>query len=92
MSDERTPIEDMKEAFEDLREHDGERVKIYMPKDAYDRLSPEMIADREAAYHCEIVPVSATRSTTRQPIVPACQAPRVAVRPANRQSSQHLRR
>ena len=58
MSDERTPIEDMKETLEDLREHDGERVKIYMPKDAYDRLSPEMIADREAAYHCEIVPVS----------------------------------
>ena len=58
MSDERTPIEDMKETLEDLREHDGETVKIYMPKDAYDRLTPEMIADREAAYHCKIVPVS----------------------------------
>ena len=58
MSDERTPIEDMKETFDKLREQDGELVKVYMPKDAYDRLSPEMIAEREAAYHCKIVPVS----------------------------------
>ena len=58
MSDERTPIEDMKETFDKLREADGELVKVYMPKDAYDRLSPEMIAEREAAYHCKIVPVS----------------------------------
>ena len=58
MSDERTPIEDMKEALEDLRDHDGETVMIYMPKDAYDRLTPEMIANREATYHCKIVPVS----------------------------------
>ena len=57
MSDERTPIEDMKETFEKLREQDGEPVKVYMLQDAYDRLSPEMIADREAAYHCKIVPV-----------------------------------
>ena len=58
MSDERTPIEDMKETFDKLREADGELVKVYMPKNAYDRLSPEMIAEREAAYHCKIVPVS----------------------------------
>ena len=57
MIDERTPIEDMKDAFEKLREEDGEPVKVYMLQDAYDRLSPEMIADREAAYHCKIVPV-----------------------------------
>ena len=57
MSDERTPIEDMKETFEKLREQDGEVVKVYMPQDAYNRLSPEMIAEREAAYHCKIVPV-----------------------------------
>lgn len=58
MSDQRNHIEDMKEAFEKLREEDGKTVKVYMPKNAYDRLSPEMIAEREAAYHCEIVPVS----------------------------------
>ena len=58
MSDERTPIEDMKETFDKLREQDGEPVKVYMLQDAYDRLSPEMIAEREAAYHCKIVPVS----------------------------------
>jgi len=57
MSDERTPIEDMKETFDKLREQDGEPVKVYMLQDAYDRLSPEMIADRESAYHCKIVPV-----------------------------------
>ena len=57
MSDERTPIEDMKDAFEKLREQDGDVVKVYMPQDAYDRLSPEMIAEREAACHCKIVPV-----------------------------------
>ena len=57
MIDERTPIEDMKDAFEKLREEDGEPVKVYMLQDAYDRLSPEMIADREAAYHCKLVPV-----------------------------------
>lgn len=58
MNDERTPIEDKKETFEKLREQDGELVKVYMLKDAYDRLSPEMIAEREAAYHCKMVPVS----------------------------------
>ena len=58
MSDERTPIEDMKEAFEKLREEDGKTVMVFIPKNCYDRLSPEMIAEREAAYHCEIVPVS----------------------------------
>ena len=58
MSDERTPIEDMKETFDKLREQDGEVVKVYMPQDAYNHLSPEMIAEREAAYHCKIVPVS----------------------------------
>jgi len=58
MSDERTPIEDIKETFEKLREQDGELVKVYMPKYAYDRLSPEMIAERESAYHCKIVPVT----------------------------------
>ena len=57
MSDERTPIEDMKETFVKLRDQDGEPVKVYILQDAYDRLSPEMIADREAAYHCKIVPV-----------------------------------
>jgi len=57
MTDERTPIEDMKETFDKLREQDGEPVKVYMLQDAYDRLLPEMIADREAAYHCKIVPV-----------------------------------
>lgn len=44
MSDERTPIDDLKEVAEQLREHDGEPVKVYMLQDVYDRLSPEMIA------------------------------------------------
>ena len=58
MSDERTPIEDMKETFDKLREADGEPVKVYMLKSDYDRIDPAVIAEREAAYHCKIVPVS----------------------------------
>ena len=64
MSDERTPIEDMKETLEDLREHDGETVKIYMPKDAYDRLTPEMIADREATTSDELTMKATTLTNT----------------------------
>ena len=50
MSDERTPIEDMKETFDKLREQDGEPVKVYMLQDAYDRLSPEMIASQAESF------------------------------------------
>ena len=57
MSDERTPIEDMKETFEKLREADGEIVKVYMLKSDYDRIDPAVIAEREEALHCKMVPV-----------------------------------
>ena len=57
MSDERTPIEDMKETFDKLREADGEPVKVYMLKSDYDRIDPAVIAEREEALHCKMVPV-----------------------------------
>ena len=57
MSEERTPIEDIKETFDKLREADGEPVKVYMLKSDYDRIDPAVIAEREEALHCKMVPV-----------------------------------
>lgn len=50
-------LDDIGRAVSFLREREGKSYKVFMPKAVYDKLDPELIAEKEREFDCKIVPV-----------------------------------
>ena len=50
-------FDDIERAVNVLRECEGKPNKVVMPKACYDKLDPELIAEKEREFNCKIVPV-----------------------------------
>ena len=51
-----SPVEDMRKAFEELAERDNV-PKVYILKEQYEAIDPEIIHRQEAEHHCILVPI-----------------------------------
>ena len=51
-----SPVEDMRKALEELAERENV-PKVYIPKEQYEMIDPEIIHQKEAEFHCVLVPV-----------------------------------
>ena len=51
-----SPVEDMRKALEELAERENV-PKVYMLKEQYESIDPEIIHQKEAEFHCVLVPV-----------------------------------
>lgn len=51
-----SPVEDMRKALEELAESEN-LPKVYILKDQYEMIDPEIIHQKEAEFHCVLVPV-----------------------------------
>jgi hypothetical protein len=50
-------LDDIGRAVSFLREREDKSSKVLMPKAAYDKLDPELIAEKEREFDCKIVSV-----------------------------------
>ncbi len=50
-------VDDLERVVNTLREHDNKPTKMLMPKEAYDMIDPNLIAEKGRQFDCEIVPV-----------------------------------
>ena len=51
-----SPVEDMRKALEELAERENV-PKVYILKEQYEAIDPEIIHQKEAEFHCVLVPV-----------------------------------
>jgi len=51
-----SPVEDMRKALEELAERENV-TKVYILKEQYEAIDPEIIHQQEAEHHCILVPV-----------------------------------
>lgn len=51
-----SPVEDMRKALEELAERENV-PKVYILKEQYEMIDPEIIRQQEAEHHCILVPV-----------------------------------
>ena len=50
-------IEDIERALTQAKEYGNNVRRLEMPKSLYDRIAPEIIAEKEREHNCEIVPI-----------------------------------
>lgn len=50
-----SPVEDMRKALEELAEREN-MPKVYIPKEQYEAIDPEIIHQKEAEFHCVLIP------------------------------------
>ena len=73
-------LDDLERAVNVLREREDKPIKVVMPKACYDKLDPELIAEKEREFGCEIVPVEHKVSKPERKVRNQCFKPQDAMR------------
>ena len=72
-----SPVEDMRKALEELAERENV-PKVYILKEQYEAIDPEIIHQKEAEHHCILVPVEKHEiERLRQEAVPYTMPPKM---------------
>ena len=71
-------LDDLQRGLDFFKEREVEKVS--MPKEVYDTIDPELIADTELRYNCKIVPVVHKVSKPKREVRNQCFKPQDAMR------------
>ena len=73
-------FDDIERAVNVLREREGKPNKVVMPKACYDKLDPELIAEKEREFGCKVVSVEHKVSKHERKVKEVHYKPQDAIR------------